>query len=97
MSDLIDNDHPDAISVRRRQRRGVDHIYVNEGNGTRLGWVDLQTGVRVIEMPSRLETFEAAIEEWMNAHPDAKRPRAAVSVFGRPEGESRTSLTTSPA
>jgi hypothetical protein len=70
MSNVIDEDARGPVSVQRWRRHGMDRLYVNKVDGKRIGWVDLETGARVIELPERAGLFEGAVAEWMSAHPD---------------------------
>jgi hypothetical protein len=44
-------DGGDEITVARWRRYGKDRLYANHSDGSRIGWVDLQTGDVVIEQP----------------------------------------------
>jgi hypothetical protein len=55
--------------VRRWRSAGADRLYVNSGDGSRIGWVDLTSGERMLEEPAHAELFERLVAEWMNRTP----------------------------
>ena len=44
MSDEIDEDPAEPGLVKRSRRYGMDHLYVDEADSKRIGWVELETG-----------------------------------------------------
>jgi hypothetical protein len=49
------------LTVRRWTRYGKDRLYVSAEDGQRVGWLDLVTGVEVLEQPGLAEEFQHAI------------------------------------
>jgi hypothetical protein len=63
MNDVI----TENVSMKRIRRFGMDRLYVNTADGSRIGWVDLGTGERVIELPAHAHSFERAVDECTSA------------------------------
>lgn len=49
--------------MRRWTRYGHDRPYVTAADGTRLGWLDLKTGEKHLEVKERAVEFRAAIAQ----------------------------------
>lgn len=64
MTDVIEQFAVGSMSILRRRRFGVDHLYVEGCAGRRIGWMDLTTGERVVESTEDEELFERAVAEW---------------------------------
>ena len=62
--------------MRRWRRQGMDRLYVNDTTGTRLGWYDLQSGARMVEVAERAVEVAAAIDSWLVG--DSRAPRESV-------------------
>lgn len=57
----VDRGAMDELVVKRWRRYGKDRLYVNTGDGRRVGWMDLATGQRTVERPEFAEAFEHAV------------------------------------
>lgn len=66
------------LAIRRRRRFGKDRLYVTAGDGARLGWCDLITGERVIEVAQRRDEVDRAIECWVSDHDTVPGPSATI-------------------
>ena len=51
----------DELVVNRWKRYGKERLYVNLPDGSRVGWLDLQTGQRTLERPDLRAEFERAL------------------------------------
>jgi hypothetical protein len=51
----------DELTVNRWKRFGEDRLYVNLGDGSRVGWLDLQTGQATLERADLKAEFERAV------------------------------------
>lgn len=60
MTDLADGAD---LEVVRWRRFGHDRLYVNAPDGTRIGWLDLLTGVSTVELEEKRAEFERAIAD----------------------------------
>ncbi|MGA2208280.1 MAG: hypothetical protein ABSH30_01450 [Acidimicrobiales bacterium] len=69
MGNVVNGGVRAAPSVRRWRSAGADRLYVNSGDGSRIGWVDLTSGERMLEEPAHAELFERLVAEWMNRTP----------------------------
>lgn len=70
------------LHVARWRKYGKDRLYVNDSAGTRVGWVDLLTGARTLEVAAHATGFEAAVAGFLAAAPGgpaAARPQPAVA------------------
>ena len=59
----------ECVTVRRWQRFGFDRLYGRTADGRNVGWVDLDTGERSIELPGFEAAFERTVEAWRHGHP----------------------------
>lgn len=50
--------------VERWRKYGKDRLYVNAGDGTRVGWHDVLTGEDHVEMPGQEDDCRAAVARW---------------------------------
>lgn len=78
------------LRVKRWRRYGHDRLYVNDADGTRVGWVDLRTGETVIEAEEQREAVEAAVHEYRAADDESGQ------ATEQPHPDSGTEETTSP-
>jgi hypothetical protein len=69
----------EELTVNRWKRYGKDRVYVNLGDGSRVGWLDLHTGQVTLERADLEAQFERAIARYRDAaqRPEASRPSAA--------------------
>jgi hypothetical protein len=75
----------DATAVRWR-RYGKNRLYVNDGDGARIGWRDLVTGEDHVEDHEAVELFSTTVATWLeragyssaaiDAHPGVEPPAA---------------------
>jgi len=81
----------EPLSVTRWLMYGQARLYVKTQQGTPIGWVDVRTGERVIEVPELQPAFEAAIAAVQPGIPPAYTPRRAmlesVEATHRPKGD----------
>jgi len=75
------------VTVRRWQRFGFDRLY-GTADGASVGWVDLDTGEKRIELPELAEVFEHAVEAWRNQH---------LTASGSPDGYRSAGASDCPA
>ena len=69
MSRAADVPQPaECVTVRRWQRFGCDRLYGHTADGRDVGWIDLDTGERSIELPGFAAAFERAAEAWRHPH-----------------------------
>ncbi len=61
VTELVESE---GVSVKRWRRFRMDRLYVNAGDGTRIGWVDLISNEKVIEQPALSQVFEDALRDW---------------------------------
>lgn len=70
---------------------GQARLYVKTQQGTPIGWVDVRTGERVLEVPELQPAFEAAIAAAQPGIPPAYTPRRgmleSVETSRRPKGD----------
>lgn len=52
-----------APTVSRWRKYGQDRMYVNGSDGSRLGWLDVKTGIEHLEAPERAAEFRQALAE----------------------------------
>ncbi len=82
------------------KRYGKDRLYVNDADGSRVGWHDLQTGVSTIERAELAEAFVAALRPFVANQPvppppglpalppeGDPTPAAPIDLAGRRPGE----------
>lgn len=67
----------EPLSVTRWLMYGQARLYVKTQTGRPIGWVDVRTGERVIEVPEMQPAFEAAIAAAQPGIPAAYTPRRA--------------------
>jgi hypothetical protein len=81
----------EPLTVTRWLMYGQARLYVKTQQGTPIGWVDVRTGERVIEVPELQPAFEAAIAAVQPGIPAAYTPRRAqlesVESPRRPKGD----------
>lgn len=81
----------EPLSVTRWLMYGQARLYVKTQQGTPIGWVDVRTGERVIEVPDLQPAFEAAIAAVQPGIPADYTPRRAllesVEATHRPKGD----------
>lgn len=53
-----------GVVVQRWRKYGKDRLYVNDADGTRIGWLDVATGVDHIEVPGREVAYREAVDHW---------------------------------
>lgn len=58
-----------TLSVQRWSKYGKSRLYVNTDDGRRVGWVDLDTGVRTVEQAELAEEFAAAVAPHLGHSP----------------------------
>jgi hypothetical protein len=63
-------------SVVRWKRLGKDRLYVNASDGHWIGWLDLNTGERLVARPAMQGAFDQAIDSWKAEQLAASKPRA---------------------
>src|SRR3954468_7773903 len=51
----------EQLEVVRWRRYGKDRLYVNDAEGRRLGWHDVQSGLLTVDAPERRSAIEAAV------------------------------------
>jgi hypothetical protein len=71
-----------GLRVERWRKYGKDRLYVSDGTGRRIGWLDVTTGVSTVEVPEQRSQFEAAIVEFSAGSADRSgtaSPQPAVS------------------
>jgi hypothetical protein len=56
------------LQVARWRKYGKDRLYVTDGDGNRVGWVDLISGTRLLERPSHAAAFDTSITEFCADH-----------------------------
>lgn len=81
----------EELHVARWRKYGKDRPYVNDSAGTRVGWVDLFTGARTLEVAVKATGFEAAVAEFLAAAPGSPaaaphQPAVAPPVVPVPVG-----------
>jgi hypothetical protein len=59
---------------------GRPRLYVSDPYGARIGWVDLSTGVVVLERRDLESAFRSAVDEWHLDHSQPSRQLAGASV-----------------
>jgi hypothetical protein len=59
---------------------GRPRLYVSDPYGARIGWVDLATGVVVLERRDLESAFHSAVSEWRDEHGLPARVLAGSSV-----------------
>lgn len=89
MSTLIHQRSAGAPIVRRFTWLELDRLYVDDADGSRIGWVDLDTGVLAIESQTRTAAFHRAVDEWAAA---ARTP-VALHTARRPRRSGRAAGT----
>ncbi len=52
------------LEVSRWRNYGKDRLYVRDGVGVNVGWVDLVSGQEMVEQPDRAEESHEAVAEW---------------------------------
>lgn len=68
----------EPLTVTRWLMYGQARLYVKTQQGTPIGWVDVRTGERMIEVPELQGAFEAAIAAVQPGIPPAYTPRRAL-------------------
>ena len=68
----------EPLTVTRWLMYGQARLYVKTQQGNPIGWVDVRTGERVIEVPELQAAFEAAIAAVQPGIPMAYTPRRAL-------------------
>ncbi len=69
----------------RWQKFSMDRLFVNDEAGTRIGWVDIETGVETIEKEGREDAFRAAVAAWRRENPAVAMPEDALPEGAEPE------------
>ncbi|HET9093287.1 MAG TPA: hypothetical protein VFN50_12830 [Acidimicrobiales bacterium] len=69
MGDVIEQYAVGSFSIQRWRRFGMDRLYVQAEGGRAVGWVDLETGERVLLDGEDAELFERTVENWRLALP----------------------------
>jgi hypothetical protein len=69
VGDVIEQFAVGSMSILRRRRFGVDHLYIEGSVGHRIGWMDLTTGERVLESIADEELFERVVADWPSVLP----------------------------
>jgi hypothetical protein len=63
-----------GATVSRWRRYGKDRLYVARPNGTKLGWIDLQTREIHPLVAAHQQLFEAVLADWSGNAPVASQP-----------------------
>jgi hypothetical protein len=61
---------------------GRSRLHVDDPYGGRIGWVDLNTGVVVLERRDLRSAFHAAVAEWKSTHDRIERRAVARDLVG---------------
>jgi len=86
MSNVTGEDPTGLPTVKRWRRFGIDRLYVNTADGCAIGWLDLETGERVIQLPAHVELFERAVAEWLSTRGETSSAAVARSDSSTDEG-----------
>lgn len=68
--------------VQRWRRYGKDRLYVNDADGTRIGWHDLLTGEDHVEISDQEDEYRAAVARWRADEGVAAAPAASTEPTG---------------
>lgn len=68
--------------VQRWRKYGKDRLYVNDGDGTRIGWHDLLTGEDHVEISDQEDEYRTAVARWRADEGVATAPAASVEPTG---------------
>lgn len=63
-----------GLAVNRWKRYGMDRLYVEQPDGTKVGWYDLTTGEPHPEAQEDLSRLATAVAGWIAANPSAPAP-----------------------
>lgn len=85
----------DDITITRWKRYGQDRGYATAGDGTKLGAIDLKTGVITVEEGAETAVVTAALEAWSATQSVTPEP-AAVAVSAALEPASLAPVTPAP-
>jgi hypothetical protein len=77
----------DELTVNRWKRYGKDRLYVNLGDGSRVGWLDLQTGQVTLERADLETQFERAVARYRDTTDRAETSRPSAAPRGALVGE----------
>jgi hypothetical protein len=89
----------EPLRVTRWRKFGHDRLYVSTGDDVRVGWVNLLTGERTLELEEHREAFDRALAD----HPDAPaapvvaEPDSALRTVEAPSANSPEASTIEPA
>jgi hypothetical protein len=72
----------ERVTVRRWQRFEFDRLYGHAADGRNIGWVDLDTGERSIELPGFAEAFERTVEAWARGEREVASRNPSGTAFG---------------
>ena len=68
-----------TLMAVRWRKYGKDRLYVSDGDGARIGWVDLLSGSSTVEDQSRATDFHQAVAHWYESH-EADTPRPTPKI-----------------
>lgn len=75
-----------GASAARWRKYGKDRLYVNDADGTRMGWRDLLTGADNLEPAGSAEVYHAVVNAWLDEHPSLRQPetvrQGSATSFG---------------
>lgn len=73
-------------AVARWRRYGNDRLYVTAPDGTKVGWICLRSGQKVVEALEHWPGFDQAVADWRERNPDspARPRRTGAANRGRP-------------
>lgn len=85
-----------TLVVNRWSRYGKHRLYVNTVDGQQVGWVDLDSGERVLSMPELADAFSAAVDGIVGGRSEPYSPRRMVDA---PDftSQPRRAMTGSPS
>jgi hypothetical protein len=75
------------LQVSRWSRYGKDRLYVSTASGERIGWVDLTSGTRTLELASAAEAFQVAVARFCTAHGLPQPSGSAPAVVPPPRSD----------
>ena len=86
----------DELTVKRWTRYGKDRLYVNLPDGSRVGWLDLQTGKSTLDRPELSAKFERAVSRYRGGDDPLDQGESLTSVGGECAPDAPKSQTLTP-